>query len=67
MVIRGRLDLLYDLKGHDDLCGLFDLVYDPKMSLVIRGSRELLYDPEGHGDLCCRLDLIFDPKRSQGH
>ena len=25
-------DLLYDLKGHGDLCGRFDLVYDPKRS-----------------------------------
>ena len=31
------IDLLYDCKGHDpkghgDLCGRFDLVYDPKRS-----------------------------------
>ena len=25
-------DLLYDPKGHGDLCSLFHLVYDPKMS-----------------------------------
>ena len=31
-VIRGRRDLLYDPKGHGDLCGQFDLVYDPKRS-----------------------------------
>ena len=29
-VIRGRSDLLYDLKGHGDLCDSFDLVNDPK-------------------------------------
>ena len=29
-VTRGHCDLLYDLKGHGDLCGLFDLVYYPK-------------------------------------
>ena len=29
-VIRCRRDLLYDLKSHGDLCGRFDLVYDPK-------------------------------------
>ena len=23
-------DLLYDPKGHDDLCGRFDVIYDPK-------------------------------------
>ena len=23
-------DLLYDPKGHGDLCGQFDVVYDPK-------------------------------------
>ena len=26
-------DRLYDPKGHGDLCGRFDLVYDPKRSL----------------------------------
>ena len=31
-IIRGRGDLLYDTKGHCDLCGRFDLVYDPKRS-----------------------------------
>ena len=31
-VIRGRRDLLHDLKGHGDLCGQFNLVYIPKMS-----------------------------------
>ena len=31
-VIRGRRDLLYDLKGQGDLYGRFDLVYDPKRS-----------------------------------
>ena len=37
-VIRGRRDLLYDLKGHGDLCGRFDLVYDPQK---VTGSLEL--------------------------
>ena len=32
MVIRGRLDLLYDPKGHGELYGLFDLVHDPRRS-----------------------------------
>ena len=31
-VIWGRRDLLYDPKGHCDLCCLFDLVYDSKKS-----------------------------------
>ena len=31
-VIRGRRDVLYDLKCHGDICGRFDLVYDPKRS-----------------------------------
>ena len=31
-VIRGRRDLLYDPKGHGDLCDRFDLVYDHKRS-----------------------------------
>ena len=60
-VIRGRRDLLYDPKGHGDLCGT------PKGHWVIRGRRDLLYDPIGHGDLCGRFDLVYDPKRSQGH
>ena len=46
-VIRGRRDLLYDLKGHRDLCGRFEPIYDPKRSGhgVTRGRRDLLYDP----------------------
>ena len=31
-VIRGRRDLHYDPKGHSDLCGRYDLVYDLKRS-----------------------------------
>ena len=60
-------DLLYDPKGHGDLCGRFDVVYDPKRQRVIRGRHDLLYDPKGHGDLCGPFDLVYDPKRSQGH
>ena len=67
MVIRDRLDLLYDFKGHYDLCVQFDLVYDPKMSQGHRGRRDLLYDVKGHGDLCGRIYLVYDPKRSRGH
>ena len=66
-VIRGRHDLLYDPKGHGDLCGRFDPVHDPLRQGVIRGRRDLLYEPKGHGDLCGRFDLVYDPKRSQGH
>ena len=29
-VMKDSCDLLYGLKGHGDLCGRFDLVYDPK-------------------------------------
>ena len=47
-----RDDLLYDLKGHGDLCGQFDLVMTPKGQGVIRGYCDLLYDPKGHGELC---------------
>ena len=60
-------DLLYDPKGHGNLCVRFDVVYNPKRSRVIRGRRDLLYDPKGHSDLCGRFDLVYDPKRSQGH
>ena len=31
-VIRGYRDLPYDLRGHRDLYGRFDLLYDPKRS-----------------------------------
>ena len=31
-VIRGRRDLIFDTKVHSDLCGRFDLAYDPKSS-----------------------------------
>ena len=30
--MKERHDLLYDPKGHSDLCDRFDLVYDPKRS-----------------------------------
>ena len=66
-VIRGRRDLLYDHKGHVDLCGRFDLFMTRKGHGVIKGRRDLLYDPKGHGDLCGRFDLVYDPKRSRGH
>ena len=64
-VIRGHL--LYDLKGHDDLCGRFDLVYDPKGHGIIRVRRDLLYVPKGHGNPCGRFDLAYDPIKSRGH
>ena len=66
-VIRGRRDLLYDPKGHGDLCGRLTSFMTPKGHGVIEGRRDLLYDPNGHGDLCGRFDLVYDPKRSQGH
>ena len=37
-VIRGRHDLLYDPKGHGDLCGRFDLVLRPQK---VTGSLEV--------------------------
>ena len=30
--VTGHCDLLYDPKSHGDLCGLLDLVYDPRRS-----------------------------------
>ena len=50
-VIRGRRDLLYDLKGHGDIYGRFEQVYDSKGHRAVRGRHDLLYDPEGHGNL----------------
>ena len=68
MVIRGRLDLLNNPKGHGDLCVRFDLVYDPERSGgLYRGRRDLLYNHKGHNDLCVRFDLVYGPKRSRGH
>ena len=66
-VIRGRRKLLYDPKGHIDLCGRFDIVMTPKGHTVIRGLRDLLYDPKGHGDLCGQFDLVYDHLRSRVH
>ena len=37
-VIRGRRELLYHLKGYGDVCGRFDLLYDPKRSRGHLGS-----------------------------
>ena len=51
MIICYRIDLVYDLKGHE----------------VLRGRRDLLYDPKGHSDLCGQFDLVYNPKRSHGH
>ena len=59
-VIRGRRDLLYDPKGHGDLCYRFDPVYDPKGHRVIRGRRDLLYDPKVTVT-CGTFDLVYDP------
>ena len=61
-VIRVLRDLLYDPKGHGDLCGRSNLFYVPLSSRGIRGRRDLFYDPKGHGDLFNRLDLVYDPK-----
>ena len=64
-VIRGCLDLLYDLKGHGDLWSVWP-IYDLKGHGVIRGRRDLSYDPNGHGDLCDRFDIVNDPKMVTG-
>ena len=52
-VIRGRRNLLYYPNGHSELCGRFDLVYDPKRN-------DILYDPKGHGDLCGLFNLVYE-------
>ena len=36
--MRGPRDLLFDPRGHGDLCGRLDLVYDPKR---VKGSLEV--------------------------
>ena len=41
MVIRGHRDLLYDPRGHGDIFGWFDLVFDPKK--VIRVRSDLIF------------------------
>ena len=44
-VSRGHRDLLYDPKGHGDLCVGFDQAMTPKGHGVTRGQLDLLYDP----------------------
>ena len=79
-VIRGRRDILYDSKGHSELCGRFDLVSNPKRSQVIRRRHDLLYGlkvtvtfvvgltlcmtPKGQVVIRGRRDLMYD---SKGH
>ena len=63
-VIRGCRDPLYDLKGHGDLCGHFDVFMTPKGQGVIRGRHDLLYDRKDHGDLYNWFDLVYDHKRT---
>ena len=74
-VIKCYCDQLYDTKGHGDLYGQFDLVYDPKMS---RGSLEVALTyfvtpkatvtfvvgltPKGHMIIRGCRDLLYDPK-----
>ena len=75
-VIKYYCDQLYDTKGHGDLYGQFDLVYDPKMS---RGSLEVALTyfvtpkatvtfvvgltPKGHMIIRGCRDLLYDPQR----
>ena len=77
-VIRGHDNLLYDPKGHSDLCGRFDLVDDQKCHGVIRGcvtyimiqtitvtsvvSLTKFMTPKGHGVIRGRRDQHYDSK-----
>ena len=45
-VIRGRRDILNDSNGHGDLCGCFDIVFDPI----------------GHGSLEVAVTYFMTPK-----
>ena len=64
----GSLDLHYDLKGHSDLFGRFDLVYDPQN---VMGSLEVavtyLMTPKVNLTFDLDLDLSYDPKKPRGH
>ena len=66
-VIRGSRDLLYDPKGHGDLCCRFDLVNNPKGHGVKKDRRDLLNDPNFHVDFCGQFDLVYDLLRKRGH
>ena len=54
-------DLIYDPKGHGDLCGRFDLVHET-IRLLMKDHRDLLHDPKGYGDICGRFYLVYNPK-----
>ena len=53
---------MYDLKGHGDLCGRFDLVYDRKSSRSHKRLQLPTLWPRGLRDLCSQFDLVYDPK-----
>ena len=57
--MRGRRNLHYDSKGHGDLCGRIELVYDPERPQGIRCRRNQLHKPKG---LSGRFYLVYDPK-----
>ena len=44
--MKGRRDLLYDPKGHGDLCGRFYLVYDPKRSRSLEVAMTYIMTPK---------------------
>ena len=56
-VIRGHSDLLYDRKGHCDLCGRFDLVHDPKK---VNGSSEVAMTYFMYRKVILAIDIGLD-------
>ena len=77
-ILRGLRNPLYDPIGPVDLCGRFDLVYDPKVTgslevavtyfMTHKATVTLLFGltycltPKGHRVIKGRQDKFFDPK-----
>ena len=52
--------------GHGDLCGHFDLVYDPKRSQSLEVAVTYFMTLNGYGDLFGRFDQLYDPQNKDG-
>ena len=67
-VIRGRHDLLYDPKGHGDLCGQFwPSLWPRKVTGSLEVAVTYFMTPKVNLTFDLDLDLGYDPKRSRGH
>ena len=53
-------------KGHGDLRGRRELLYEPKARVTFTVALTWFMAPKGHGDLYGRFDPVYDPKGLQG-